>query len=123
MNYHLFSFIIMFLIVFTIIQVKKQKNAAIIHHRKKHKNRENTEMKELAQKFIGKECLIYTIASSTEAIKGIITKITDSGLLVDCDGNLQAVNLEYVTRICEWPKNAKGKKKSVFDRVFNSCSL
>lgn len=113
MNYYLL-FIIMFLIVF-MLQLRKQKNAAIIRHRKNHKRQENKEMKELAQKFIGKDCLIYTIASSTEAIKGIITEITDSGLLVDCSGNLQAVNLEYVTRIREWPKNAKGKKKSVFE--------
>ena len=74
-------------------------------------------MKELAQKFIGKECLIYTIASdSSSAAKGTIKEITDNGLLIECDGNLQAINLEFVTRIREWPRKKNGKKKEV---IFN----
>lgn len=71
-------------------------------------------MKELASQFIGKECLIYTVASDTSAEKGIIKEITENGILLDNDGNLQAINLEYVTRIREWPRNAKGKKKTFF---------
>lgn len=72
-------------------------------------------MKELAQKFIGKDCLVYTNAIDCTSIKGVIKEVTENGLLIECDGNLQAVNLEYVTRIREWPKNAKGKKKTVFE--------
>lgn len=72
-------------------------------------------MKELAQRFIGKECLIYTIASDSSSVKGVIREITENGLLIENNGNLQAVNLEYITRIREWPKNAKGKKKTVFE--------
>lgn len=70
-------------------------------------------MKELAEKFIGKECLVYTIASNTESEKGVIKEVTDSGILIEYNGELQAVNLEYITRIREWPRNSKGKKKSV----------
>ncbi len=70
-------------------------------------------MKGLAEKFIGKECLVYTITSDTTSIKGTITEVTDNGILVEYNGNIQAVNLEYVTRIQEWPKNSKGKKKSI----------
>lgn len=114
MNYYLLSFIAMFLIVFAILQGKKRKNAAIINHRKNHKNKEIFNMKELAQKFIGKECLIYTVASDSNAEKGVIKEITENGILLDDNGNLQAINLEYVTRIREWPRNAKGKKKTFF---------
>lgn len=114
MNYYSLSFIAMFLIVFAIMQRKKRKNAAMINHRKKYKNEEIFKMKELAQQFIGKECLIYTIASDTNAEKGVIKEITEKGILLDDDGNLQAINLEYVTRIREWPRNAKGKKKMFF---------
>lgn len=71
-------------------------------------------MKELAQKFIGKECLIYSIASEAGTQKGVIKEITENGILLDYNGNLQAINLEYVTRIREWPRNAKGKKKTFF---------
>ena len=70
-------------------------------------------MKELAQKFVGKECLVYKIASDSSATKGTIKEITVSGLLIDCDGNLQAVNLEFVTRIREWPRKKNGKKKEI----------
>lgn len=93
---------------------KKRKNAAVVNHRLKHNNKEGLKVKALAEKFIGKECLVYTITSETNSIKGTITEVSDSGLLIEYNGNLQAVNLEYITRIQEWPRNAKGKKKSIF---------
>ena len=34
--------------------------------------------------------------------------------ILECSDGLQAVNLEYVTRIREYPRNAKGKKKAFF---------
>lgn len=70
-------------------------------------------MKELAQKFIDKECLIYTIASGSDPVKGTLKEVTDDGLLIERDGNLQAVNLEFVTRIREWPRKKNGKKKDI----------
>ncbi len=108
------TFIVMLLVVFWILQSKKRKNAAIINHRRNHKNKEIFKMKELAQQFLGRECLIYTVASDTNAEKGMIKEITENGILLDYNGNLQAINLEYVTRIREWPKDAKGKKKVFF---------
>lgn len=114
MNYYLPLFIV-FLIIYMSCQRKKRKNTAIINHRKNHKNKEIFKMKELAQKFVGKDCLVYTITSDGNFVKGVIQEVTENGLLIESEGNLQAVNLEYVTRIREWPKNAKGKKKTVFD--------
>ncbi len=70
-------------------------------------------MKKLAQEFIGKECMVYTVASDSNSVNGMIKEITDSGLLIEKDGNLQAVNLEYVTRIREWPRKKNGKKKEI----------
>lgn len=93
-------------------QREKRRNAAVVHHRKKHSDKERKIMKELAEKFIGKECLVYTIASNSESVNGVITEVTDNGILIDYKGNLTAVNLEYVTRIREWPRTAKGKKRS-----------
>lgn len=99
-----------------ILAVRRRRRIAAIGHilNRKKQNKEIEFMKELAQKFIGKECLIYTIASdSSSAAKGTIKEITDNGLLIDCDGNLQAVNLEFVTRIREWPRKKNGKKKEI----------
>lgn len=72
-------------------------------------------MKELAKNFIGKDCIIYSVTSGSSAVKGKITEVTDEGILVDCDGNLQALNLEYVVRIREWPRDKNGKKKTIFE--------
>lgn len=115
MNYHHSIWIIaLFLIVFVLMQRKKRKTAAIINHRKNRKNKESFKMKELAMQFIGKECLIYTIANESSPKNGVLKEITESGILLDNNGNLQAVNLEYVTCIKEWPRNSKGKKKTFF---------
>ena len=70
-------------------------------------------MKELAKQFIGKECMIYTVASDSTSVNGTIKEITDNGLLIENDGYLQAVNLDFVSRIREWPRKKNGKKKSV----------
>lgn len=112
---YLHLFIVCFLL-FIICEGLKQKRkyAAVINHRLNHNNKEIVRMKKLAEKFIGRDCLVYTITSDSNSVKGVITEVTDSGLLIDCNGNTQAVNLEYITRIQEWPKNAKGKKKNIF---------
>lgn len=95
------------------MQRKKQATAAVAHHIRK-KREEKYEMESLAKQFIGKECIIYTITSNDGSVQGIIKEVTPSGMLIeDAQGQLQAVNLEYVTRIREYPRNKKGKKKSV----------
>ena len=69
-------------------------------------------MKELAKKFIAKECLIYAFDSSHQ-FEDIIKEVTDGAVLIEKDGKLEAINLDYVIRIREYPRNKKGKKKSV----------
>lgn len=70
------------------------------------------EMIELAKRFIGKECLIYSLGSSSQ-LDGTIKEVSDSAILIEKDGTIEAINLDYVTRIREYPKNKKGKKKSI----------
>lgn len=70
-------------------------------------------MEELARRFIGKECIIYTVTSTDSSIQGTVKDVTDGGIVLEKDGNVEAVNLEYVTRIREYPRNAKGKKKTI----------
>lgn len=106
---------ILLLLLIIYLEIKRQKTNAVIASRlKKRKSEEIFEMRSLAEKFIGEECLVYTIASETSCVKGKIVEITDSGILIENGGNKQAVNLEFVTRIREWPKNARGKKKTTF---------
>ena len=68
-------------------------------------------MKELAKRFIDKECLIYTFNGNQ--LEGVIKEVTDGAILVEKSGNTEAINLDFIIRIREFPKNKKGKKKSV----------
>lgn len=68
-------------------------------------------MKEIAEKFIGKVCLIYTVSGSQ--IQGVVKEIMGNAILVENKSNVEAVNLDFIMRIREYPKNKNGKKKSV----------
>ena len=101
--------IILWIIIF--VMLRKRKKALIIRKiLKKRKKGDNTEMKELAKRFIDKECLINSIDHQYE---GVIKEVTDGAILVEKAGMLEAINLDFVVRIREFPKNKKGKKKSV----------
>ncbi len=72
-------------------------------------------MKELAKRFIGEECIIYTIISNDGSVQGVIKEIDDGGMVIEKKtGELEIVNLDFVTRIrgvSEKEKN--GRKKGV----------
>ena len=68
-------------------------------------------MKDMAQMFIGKECLVYTYNSQ---IVGTIREVSDGAILLEnAYGTREAVNLSYICRIREYPRKKNGKKKSV----------
>lgn len=103
---------LLFLIVF--LPRRRQKIAAAAHHIIKKGKKEREVMESLAKQFIGKECIIYTITSNDGSVQGTIREVSGGGMLIeDARGQMQAVNLEYVTRIREYPRNKKGKKESV----------
>ena len=79
---------------------------------KKRKTEGNTEMKELAKKFIDKECLISSFDSNHQ-FEGVIKEVSDSAILVEKNGTVEAINLDFVIRIREYPRSKNGKKKSV----------
>ena len=69
-------------------------------------------MKELAKRFVDKECLI-TAFDSNHQFEGVIKEVSDSAILVEKNGTIEAINLDFVIRIREYPKNKNGKKKAV----------
>lgn len=74
-------------------------------------------MKELAKQFIGEECIIYTITSNDGSVQGVIKDIDGTGMIIERNsGEQEIINLDFVTRIRQYPKNKNGKKKSV---IFN----
>lgn len=80
----------------------------------KMQNKENCVMKELAKRFIGEECIIYTITSNDGSVQGLIKEIDDGGMVVEKKtGELEIINLDFVTRIRQYPRKKNGKKKDI----------
>ena len=102
--------LMLFLILFLIW--RNQKNIIAKKTIQKRKSEDKTEMIELAKKFIGKECLIYAFDSGHQ-FDGVIKEVSDGALLIEKNGELEAINLDFVIRIREYPRNKKGQKKSV----------
>ena len=69
-------------------------------------------MKELAKKFIDKECVISSFDGNHQYV-GVIKEVTDGAILVEKDGKIEVLNLDFVIRIREYPKKKNGKKKTV----------
>lgn len=96
--------------------IMRQRRLAAVRHilNQKKQNKENSEMKELAKRLIGEECIIYTITSNDGSVQGVIKKIDDGGMVIEKKtGELEIVNLDFVTRIREYPRKKNGRKKGV----------
>ena len=103
--------IIAVLIIFFCIR-RRRRTWQILNQRKQ--NKENVVMKELAKQFIGEECIIYTIASNDGSIQGVIKEIDDGGMVIERNsGEREIVNLDFVTRIRQYPRKKNGKKKDI----------
>jgi len=102
--------IVMWIIIFIMIR-NKHKAVVVRKIIEKRKRGDDTKMKELAERFIEKECLIYSF--DAHQYEGIIKEVTDGAVLIEKNGKLEAINLDFVIRIREYPKNKNGKKKSV----------
>ena len=107
--YYYLPIIFLFVVVFIILKRRRSVVAKkIIEKRSKG---ENTEMIELAKRFIDKECIIYTFEN--HQLTGIIKEVIEGAVLVEKNGQLEAINLDFILRIREYPVDKKGKKKSV----------
>ena len=111
MNPSYIPIIILWMIIFYVL-FRNRRAVVAKQIIKKRKMEGNTEMKELAKRFIDKECLISSFDSNHQ-FEGVIKEVSDSAILVEKNGTVEAINLDFVIRIREFPKNKKGKKKSV----------
>ena len=112
------SFYLMLVLLLLVIipQITRRRRLAAVRHilKQKKRNKENNIMKDLAKRFIGKECIVYTITSNDGGVQGTIKEIDDGGMIVEKkSGELEIINLDYVTRIREYPRTKTGKKKSI----------
>ena len=92
--------------------IMRQRRLAAVRHilNQKKQNKENSEMKELAKRFIGEEC----ITSNDGSVQGVIKGIDDGGMVIEKKtGELEIINLDFVTRIRQYPRKKNGKKKDI----------
>ena len=105
-------FIPIFMMFFVIFIIYGQRKDIIVKKIITNKRKEeNTQMIELAKKFIDKECIVYSFNGSQ--IIGTVKEVSGSALMLENNGVLEAVNLDFIVRIREYPKKKNGKKKSV----------
>ena len=103
-------YIAIFLPLLIMLLQQKQNNTALLMLRHKRKGA-RSDMKDLARHFIGKDCLVYTFNGTQ--LSGVIKEVTENALLMDNKGSPEAINLDFIVRIREYPTNKKGKRASI----------
>ena len=99
--------------IFIFIMLRNRRRSVIAQKIiEKRRSEGNTEMKELAKRFIDKECLIYSFDGGHQ-YEGTIKEVTDGAILIEKDEKLEVVNLDFVIRIREYPRKKNGKKKDI----------
>lgn len=93
----------------------KKQMAVMIERKIKFKNSKGKgdEMKELVKKFIGKDVIINTFNSQLD---GRLLEVSEYGgaiLIERMDKQTEAVNLDYVIRLREYPTKKNGKRKEI----------
>lgn len=102
--------IVLFLIFF---QEEKTKKEFIRQIRKKIQQRKKGDfsiMNEIIKNYLGKECIITTLSST---IAGTIESIEDNWISVQGKGGSEIINIDYISRIQEYPRKKNGKKKMI----------
>lgn len=112
------TYLILFVLVVLVIipWIARRRRLAAVRHilNRKMQNKENNVMKELAKRFIGEECIVYTITSNDGSVQGVIKEIDDGGMVIEKNsGELEIINLDFVTRIRQYPRKKNGKKKDI----------
>lgn len=98
------------ILILILLLIRQRNEAAWLKQHFAKKKEDNQDMKDLAKRFIGKECIISTFNNQ---ITGIIREVSESALLLESKDGPEAVNLDFVVRIREYPRKKNGKKKSI----------
>lgn len=87
------SFYIPIFLLLIIIFITQRNEKAVLKNIINKRKTEDSEMFELAQKFINKECIIYTFNSQ---LTGTIKEVNEGGILIEKSGTLEAVNFFFL---------------------------
>lgn len=102
------SYFVTILLLVMIPITQEQKHRIITRHiQNKKKKGIKSNMKDFVAAYIDKECLIYTVNGQ---VGGTVKAVSESALQVETKSGLQVLNIDYVVRIREYPRNKKGNK-------------
>ena len=96
------------LLVLLLFRQGVEKQYTVNAVRKKRKGEKH--MAAMVEEYIGKDCLVYTLNSQ---VSGVIREVRDGWLRIDNGKDCDVINLDFVIRVREYPKNKKGKRVSV----------
>ena len=107
-------YFVLFVAVFLLyIPQKKRRRYVADRHIVKNRiinHKRRIVMKELVQRFIGKDVYIKLLEGTAD---GVVTEVTDNGVVLDNNGKLQVVNLDYVMKVREYP-HKNGKRATIW---------
>lgn len=108
------TYIWVFIFLLLMLALQRETNKKQIAARRlcqaRRNKKEKQQMVELAKQFIGKECILYTLNNQ---ITGTVLEVSDGAVVLENNNTREIVNLDYIIRIREYPRNKNGKKKSV----------
>ena len=97
---------------------KEERNAELVHRTAclRRRKRNGKIMEDMIREYLGKDVVIYTLGSSS-MVSGVLDLVKDGWCVIKDfeSGEAQTVNLEYVVRVREYPKDKNGKRKLIFD--------
>ena len=102
------AFFVLFLLLW---QQRQQQNRAAAKLIQRKKRGGNNSMSTMVEAYIGKDCIVYTLNNSQ--LSGYIREVRDGWLRVETAKGSDVVNLDYIIRVREYPKNKKGKRAAI----------
>lgn len=114
---YLIFFILLFCIILPAFRRRRTMAALMITKRKRKKltMEERIKMYEIIKRFIGKECIISMMTGETSQVQGTIKEVQENWVVIDSGYGDDVVNIDYITRVREYPRNKNGKKKAIVD--------
>ena len=113
-----YVYFLLFIALLLIYLPKKKRRRYVANRilvKNRIRNREGEEgnfMRELAERFIGKDVYINLLDGRAD---GVIKEVTDNGIMLENKNGMQVVNLDYVVKLREYPHNKKGKRSTIMD--------
>lgn len=105
---------LLFLVVFLTLYYERQRVRKLLNVLRIKRKRGEKPMAHIIESFLGKDCILNLASGGTA--DGIVKSVSEGWVtLENQEGKLQAVNMDYVSRIREYPKNKNGKRKIVVE--------